>query len=96
VQIFWTPTYHISVPAARREEASYCSYIIHRTCLTAVLGPAGLVQPAPLLLLSKNCPKVVKNFVSPGKKPKKVNRPENKNNNNNNKKKKKKKITGIP
>jgi hypothetical protein len=29
-----------------------CSYIIHRTCLTAVLGPAGLVQPAPLLLLS--------------------------------------------
>jgi hypothetical protein len=32
----------------------FCSYIIHRTCLTAaaVLGPAGLVQLAPLLLLS--------------------------------------------
>jgi hypothetical protein len=29
-----------------------CSYIIHRTCLTAVLGPAGPVQLAPLLLLS--------------------------------------------
>jgi hypothetical protein len=30
---------------------SNCSYI-HRTCLTAVLGPAGLGQLAPLLLLS--------------------------------------------
>jgi hypothetical protein len=41
---------------------------------------------------SKICQKVVKNFVSPGKKQKKVNRPENKKK----KKKKKKKIIGIP
>jgi hypothetical protein len=40
--------------------------------------------------LSKSCQKVVTNFVSPGKNPKKVNRPENNNN------KKKKKIIGIP
>jgi hypothetical protein len=32
-------------------ELGCCSYI-HRTCLTAVLGPAGLGQLAPLLLLS--------------------------------------------
>jgi hypothetical protein len=29
-----------------------CSYMHHRTCLTAVLRPAGLGQLAPLLLLS--------------------------------------------
>jgi hypothetical protein len=40
--------------------------------------------------LSKSCQKVATNFVSPGKKPKKVNRLENKNGN------KKKKIIGIP
>jgi hypothetical protein len=48
----------------------------------------------------KSCQKVVKIFVSPGKTPKKVNRPENKNkkkNKNKNKKNKnKKKIIGIP
>jgi hypothetical protein len=42
--------------------------------------------------LSKSCQKVVKNFVSPGKNQKKVNRLENRNKN----KKKKKKIIGIP
>jgi hypothetical protein len=41
--------------------------------------------------LSKSYQKVVTNFVSPGKKQKKVNRPENKNGNGN----KKKKIIGI-
>jgi protein-arginine kinase activator protein McsA len=40
--------------------------------------------------LSKSCQKVATNFVSPGKKPKKVNYLENKNGN------KKKKIIGIP
>jgi hypothetical protein len=43
----------------------------------------------------KSCQKVVKNFGSPGKNQKKVNRPENKNGNGNKNKNGKKNIIGI-